>query len=170
MTPATPNPILAVTEHGFSATPLSRAAERMGWPVLIEPTTRDLLRSLIETPRLAVLIEINTPDSPAHRLLTAMHLSSQSAKSVAIAAFTDAETERHIRAAGAAVYLSNPTDGQVIDTGEALLPPASPAKTHAPITLKHPAPADPGIAPRAHLADLFAHPPPARAGPRRGFL
>ncbi len=167
MTPATPNPILAVTEHGFSATPLSQAAERMGWPVLMEPMTRELLRSLIAIPRLAVLIEMITPNSPAQRLLTAMHLSSQSAKSVAIAVDAAAEAERRIRAAGAAVYLSNPSPEQVIDTAQSLLPDNVFERASAPVAVKHPTPVDPGIAPRAHLARLLAHPPPARDGPLR---
>ena len=167
MTPATFNPILAVTQHGFAPTPLSVAAAQAGWPTLQAPATRDLLRAVLIDPRRVVVVEIAEPSGPAQRLLTAMHLSSQSAQVLAVGLDACAETERRARTTGIALYLNSPTPEQLIHAAQSLLPNALQPAAHAPVDTKHPAPADPAIAPRAHLASLLAHPPPARAGPIR---
>lgn len=167
MTPATPNPILAVTQHGFAPTPLSVAAAQAGWPMLQAPATRDLLRAVLIDHRRVVVVEIDGPRGQAQRLLTAMHLSSQSAQVLAVGLEACAETERRARTTGIALYLNSPTPEQLIHAAQSLLPNALQPAAHAPVDTKHPAPADPAIAPRAHLASMLAHPPPARAGPIR---
>lgn len=175
MTPLTHNPILAVETLGH-ATPLRDAAEYAGWATLDRPTPRELLRALFLRSHRVVVVGIGgSPAADAHdlhgtdagRLLEALHASSHPARVVASVFGTNPAAEQRARAQGVALCLNNPTPHQLIDAAQSLLPGRRPAVPTAPIADKHPAPADPAIAPRAHLVKLMAHPPPARFGPRR---
>lgn len=173
MTPPTPNPILAVDTAGH-ATPLGVAADRAGWATLDRPTPRELLRALFLRSHAVVVIglgacrDAEAYDAYVGRLLEALHTSSRPARVVAAGYDTDDAAEQRSRALGVALYLHNPTPHHLIDAAQSLLPGRRPASPTAPVAENHPAPADPAIAPRAHLVKLMAHPPPpSRVGPRR---